>query len=58
VVRKVLEASRTSHDNDIITLPLKTPYRWQEIASYNATACTNAKLENNAQIKTQNLTLA
>jgi len=38
--------------------PLRILYRWQEVASYNATLCTNAKLENNAQTKTQNLTLA
>jgi len=38
--------------------PLKIPYRWQEVATYNAMLCTNAKLKNNAQIKTQNLTLS
>jgi len=38
--------------------PLKIPYRQQEVASYNANLCTNAKLENNAEIKTQNLALA
>jgi len=38
--------------------PLKIPYRRQEFASYNATLRTSAKLENNAQIKTQNLTPA
>jgi len=56
-VRKFLEASTKSDDDDIINLPLEIPYRRQEVASYNAMLCTNVKLENNTQIKYKLLSL-
>jgi len=38
--------------------PLKMPCKHKEVALYDPTLCTNAKLENNAQIKHKILSLA
>ena len=46
---KLLE-SRMTRTSSPYTL--KIPHRWQEVVSYNAKLCTNAKFENNAQIET------